>query len=187
LKTTGWSEKLKDYANHNGHILGICGGYQMMGHYVHDPDGLEGAPGRTAGLGLLPVETVLKAPKTTTLTQFYWQDIKGAGYEIHMGKTERFSDNTMFSVFERNSLACNDEDGCIVNESRIMGTYMHGLFDTPDITKRWLATIGLDHLKVAQTHGPVTRDREYDLLSEHFKKHIDTDGIFESLRDGVRM
>ena len=187
LKTTGWSKKLKDYANHNGHILGICGGYQMMGNYVHDTGGLEGVPGRTAGLRLLPVETVLKAPKTTTLTRFYWQDIKGTGYEIHMGQTKRFSGSPMFSVFERNSLPCKDEDGCIVNESRIMGTYMHGLFDTPGITKRWLDTIGLGHLEVTQTHGPVIRDREYDLLAAHFKKYIDTNGLFEILRDGVRM
>ena len=70
LHETGWSEMLKTYAANGGHVLGICGGYQMLGTRVHDPEGFEGHPGSTDGLGLLPVETVLKAPKTTTLSAF---------------------------------------------------------------------------------------------------------------------
>ncbi|MGD9333326.1 MAG: cobyric acid synthase, partial [Desulfobacterales bacterium] len=72
LQTSGWSDVIRRYHESGGHLLGICGGYQMMGAAVHDPEGLEGRPGRTAGLGLLPVETILKAPKTTTRTRFIW-------------------------------------------------------------------------------------------------------------------
>jgi adenosylcobyric acid synthase len=71
-RATGWRDRLLRYVGAGGHLLGICGGYQMLGAWVHDPDGIEGAPGSIAGLGLLPVETVLKAPKTTTLTDFSW-------------------------------------------------------------------------------------------------------------------
>ncbi len=173
LNTTGWSEKLAAYANQGGHILGICGGYQMLGHYVHDPEGFEGKPGTTQGLSLLPVETFLKAPKTTTLTRFLWQNVQGTGYEIHMGQTKRLEGEPMFYVQQRNSISCPDEDGCMVRGSRIMGTYMHGLFDTPGITKIWLNSIGLDSIEVSKTHGPAARDKEYDLLADHFEKHIE--------------
>ncbi|MDY6792116.1 MAG: cobyric acid synthase [Thermodesulfobacteriota bacterium] len=181
LKKTGWWEKILSYINHGGHMLGICGGYQMMGKYVHDPDGLEGKPGTTKGLSLLPVETILKAPKITTLTRFCWDDMDGIAYEIHMGQTEIKKGDSMFQVFQRNNVSCNCKDGCVVGGFRIMGTYMHGLFENPGITKRWLETIGLGKVEVSQDHGPAARNKEYDLLCEHFEKYIDTKGITESI------
>ena len=186
LKKIGWSDKIISYVNNGGHILGICGGYQIMGKYVHDPDGLEGKPGSTQGLTLLPVETFLKAPKTTTLTRFSWDDIDGMGYEIHMGQTKIKNGDSMFQILQRNNVSCRCEDGCVVNGSRIMGTYMHGLFDNPDITKRWLETIGLENIEVSKTHSPAARNKEYDLLVEHFEKYIDTKGIIESFTPGVK-
>lgn len=177
LHETGWTKKLSAFSEQGGHILGICGGYQMMGQCVHDPTGLEGAPGTTEGLSLLPLETTLKAPKTTTLTRFSWQGIEGSGYEIHMGQTVRLAGNPMLQVLERNGLGCQDEDGCVVNDNRVMGTYVHGLFDTPGITRRWLHGIGLTGVEVSTLHGPAARDRDYDLLAEHFEKYIKTDQI----------
>jgi len=181
LKKTGWADKLVSYANKGGYILGICGGYQILGKYVHDPDGLEGRPGTMKGLSLLPVETILKAPKTTTLTQFSWEGISGAGYEIHMGQTLRFAGKSLFRVLEQNNISCNKEDGCMTNSARVLGTYIHGLFDTPDITKRWLNHIGLSNLELTETHGLAARNKEYDLLAEHFEKHVDTKKIFKYL------
>ena len=169
LKKTGWADKLVSYSNKGGYILGICGGYQMLGKYVHDPEGLEGKPGTMQGLSLLPVETILKAPKTTTLTQFSWEDISGAGYEIHMGQSLRFEGKSLFRVLEQNRMSCNKEDGCIAPNTRILGTYIHGLFDTPDITRRWLNHIGLSGLELTETYGLAARDKEYDLLAEHLK------------------
>jgi len=185
LKKVGWSDKLFSYVRNGGHMLGICGGYQMMGKYVHDPDGLEGKPGSTGGLSLLPAETFLKAPKTTTLTRFSWDDITGIGYEIHMGQTEIKNSNSMFQVHERNDVSCKDRDGCILDGLRIMGTYIHGLFDNPGITKRWLETIGLGNIEVSKIHGPAARNKEYDLLAEHFEKYIDTKGICKLFTSGV--
>lgn len=206
LKESGWSEVLKKYAADGGHILGICGGYQMMGNQVHDPDGLEGTPGSTEGLSLLPVETFLQAPKTTTLSRFYWKDISqdeehnahfpplikeesgnpqnicGTGYEIHMGQTRRFGGEPLFSVFERNSIPCNHHDGCAVSDFRIIGTYMHGLFDTPAIAKFWLNSIGLDHIEVSKIQGVAARDQAYELLAAHFEKHTDTKYLLETLK-----
>nr|WP_083456712.1 hypothetical protein [Desulfosarcina cetonica] len=103
----------------------------MMGMTVHDPGGLEGAPGSTDGLGLLPVETILQAPKTTTLSRFAWDGIAGTGYEIHMGQTRLKAGTPLLTVHERNGEAITDSDGCMTPDGLALGTYMHGLFDTP--------------------------------------------------------
>ncbi|NNK84520.1 MAG: cobyric acid synthase, partial [Desulfobacterales bacterium] len=153
--------------------------------YIHDPEGLEGEPGSTRGLSLLPVETILKSPKRTTLTKFSWDDIHGMGYEIHMGRTEMKNGDFMFQVYERNGESCKSTDGCILNGGRIVGTYIHGLFDNPGITKRWLESIGLGNIGVSKTHSFIERNKQYDLLAKHFEKYIDTRGIMKSLTTKV--
>jgi adenosylcobyric acid synthase len=177
LRSSGWSQKLTGYVQTGGHVLGICGGYQMLGSRVHDPEGLEGRPGSTPGLALLPVETDLKAPKTTTLTQFYRGDDQGHGYEIHMGQTRRTGGQPLFQVSARNSVACRDEDGCVSADFRVTGTYIHGLFDNPAITRFWLDSIGLDSIETPTLGGLKARSREYDLLAEHFAAYVSFDEI----------
>ena len=172
LHTTGWSSIITGYAHQGGHILGICGGYQILGKTVHDPDGLEGYPGESKGLNLLPIETVLKAPKTTTRSRFLWQNAEGIGYEIHMGQTRRLGGTPLFHVVERNRISCDTEDGCIVSGSRIMGTYIHGMFDTPGITACWLNSIGLDSIEIPEPYGLAAKDTAYNHLAAHFAKHI---------------
>ncbi|MEZ4524298.1 MAG: cobyric acid synthase [Desulfobacterales bacterium] len=180
LKQSGWAEKLRDYAAKGGHILGICGGYQIMGNYVHDPQGLEGPRGSGKGLGLLPVETTLQAPKTTSCSRFLWKGVEGTGYEIHMGQTLRTGGEALFAVLEQNGMVPqNREDGCAAEDGRMMGTYMHGLFDMPGITRLWLESIGLGNLAVSDMQsGLGARDREYDLLAEHFETYADADAVF---------
>jgi adenosylcobyric acid synthase len=158
-------------------VLGICGGYQMLGQVVHDLEGLEDSPGTTVGLGLLPVETWLEAPKTTTRTNFSWERADGFGYEIHMGRTQRHGGAPMVHVSARNGIALDDTDGCVAREGQILGTYLHGLFDAPAVLGRWLAQIGLDGLEIPDQHGPQARDRDYDLLAEHIIGHVDVEAI----------
>jgi len=177
LKATGWAQKLKDFAQTKGNILGICGGYQMMGQSVHDLHGLEGAPGSSEGLGLLPIETTLQAPKTTTLTRFQWQGVEGAGYEIHMGQTRLVGGQPLFTVVERNGTGLQDEDGCQIENSGIMGTYVHGLFDAPGVTRLWLDRIGCNSVEVSAAFGPESRDKSYELLAEHLSMYMDIEKI----------
>jgi adenosylcobyric acid synthase len=179
LLSSGWVKALSQYINAGGHVLGICGGYQMMGKTVHDPTGLEGQPGSSEGLGLLPIETILKAPKTTTLTQFSWDGRPGAGYEIHMGQTIRTGGSPLFNITERNHNPCRDEEGCVSDNSKIMGTYIHGLFDNPGILKFWLNHIGLRGVDVSDVGGIEARNKEYDLLAEHFEKNVDVERIVQ--------
>lgn len=177
LHDSGWSAQLRNYADGGGHVLGICGGYQMLGSNVHDPEGTEGKPGTTPGLDLLPVETMLKAPKTTTLSDFEWEGIGGNGYEIHMGQTRIQGGSDLLNVTGRNQEACDDHDGCLSANGRVMGTYMHGFFDTPAITRHWFDRIGLPDFEIAGNDGFNARDKAYDLLADHLAKHVDVDAI----------
>jgi len=179
LKTSGWAQAIRHYHANGGHLLGICGGYQMLGRWVHDPEGHEGRPGSTAGLALLPVETVLRAPKTTTLTRFVWQDAEGSGYEIHMGRTDRQGGLPLFRVRERSGQPLADDDGCASADQKAMGTYIHGLFDNPVITARWLGTLGVKGVQPPAIGGLAARDIEYERLADHFEKHVDVAGIIE--------
>jgi adenosylcobyric acid synthase len=181
LKETGWEALLKDYLQNNGHLTGICGGYQMMGESVCDPDGVEGAPGSTKGLGVLPVKTDLMAPKTTTLTRFTWGEKLGKGYEIHMGQTKRLNGRALLTVQDRNGRAIDDDEGCYGDNGRCMGTYMHGFFDTHAITARWLAEIGLTDIRLPQNFGWAAKDKAYELLSEHFEAHVNVKAVADLL------
>ena len=177
LQESGWADALRRYGKGGGHILGICGGYQMLGRRVLDPHGVEGPAGETPGLDLLAVETEMKSPKTTTRTRFGWDHVKGQGYEIHMGQTRLLEGSPMLQIHSRNQAACNDTDGAVSGDGRVMGTYLHGLFDTPEVTRRWFDHIGLEDLEVSQLHGPAGRDQAYDLLAEHAERHLDIPGI----------
>lgn len=177
LQAVGWHQRLHDYVDQGRNLLGICGGYQMLGRAVHDPDGIEGPKRSTPGLDLLPGETVLKAPKTTTRTEFTWGPSKGLGYEIHMGQTRCNSDNVLFHIQARNQKQCEDVEGCTSADGHVMGTYIHGLFDMPAITRRWLDHIGLTQTPVSTAQGPVMRDNAYDKLAEHFLRYIDVTQI----------
>ncbi|MEW5908449.1 MAG: cobyric acid synthase [Thermodesulfobacteriota bacterium] len=182
LVSTGWKEEIRKYVNHGGHLLGICGGYQMLGISISDPDGIEGNPGTSTGLELLPVETCLMSPKTTTLTRFGWGKEKGSGYEIHMGRTLRYGGHPLFSIEMRNGVLCRDEDGCRSANSKIMGTYLHGLFESPGIIRRWLKIMDLDRLKVPEEDYLSFRDKAYDELAIHFETHIRMDAIINLLQ-----
>jgi adenosylcobyric acid synthase len=173
----GWGKEIAAFHSAGGQVLGICGGYQILGRMVHDPDGLEGAPGSTRGLDLLPVETTLAAPKTTTVAKFRWDESQGVGYEIHMGRTERFGGKPIFDVFEINGEAHSGVDGCISEDKKVIGVYMHGLFDSPEILTRWLTHAGIDGVKPPEAHGIIARDAQYDLLAAHFENHVDVDAL----------
>ncbi len=190
LEKTGWSAGIKEYAENGGCVLGICGGFQMLGREVQDPEGMEGKPGTSRGLNLLPHVTVLKAPKTTTLTRFAWDGVTGCGYEIHMGRTalpgdigaEKSDLPGWLTVMERNRQFCQDHDGAFSENGRVMGTYIHGFFDTPAILKKWFTCLGLDGLQTPKESAMEERDRQYDLLAGHFENHVDVDAIISGVR-----
>lgn len=186
LQQSGWAEKLRAYHQAGGHILGICGGFQMLGEQVHDPHGYEGEAGSSEGLAMLPVHTVLRSPKITTRTRFCWGEAEGSGYEIHMGASEVPAGRELLQVLSRNDEACRDTDGCRSADGRVLGTYLHSLFDSPAITRRWLDAIGLRTVAVAQEQGALARDRAYEELAAHARSHLDLPAILSLLPPALR-
>ncbi|MDH3957831.1 MAG: cobyric acid synthase, partial [Desulfobacteraceae bacterium] len=89
------------------------------------------------------------------------------------------SGDGLFDIIERNMVPCKTEEGCKTNNSKILGTYIHGMFDTSAITQKWLATIGISHIDVPDTNHLEVKDKAYDLLAAHFEKHMNTDAIFD--------
>jgi adenosylcobyric acid synthase len=171
--TARFEQPLSAYIQNGGHILGICGGYQMLGQWVEDPTGLEGDPGQTRGLGLLPIQTVLQAPKTTTLSQFRWGHAEGRGYEIHMGITRLTGGTPLIRIVSRNGRDVDDTDGCLSENGQVAGTYVHGFFDFNAIVRKWFELIGLDFKADPGIDAAMEKDRDYDHLKRHMETYLD--------------
>ncbi len=168
-----FTTSLEAYYNTGGHIFGICGGYQMLGTFVDDPHGLEGKPGITRGLGLLPVKTTLKAPKTTTISDFRWHNSKGRGYEIHMGSTYSDGNTPLIDITSRNGVPCKDTDGCMTQDNRVAGTYIHGFFDSSRVLMKWLEWAGMNMNSDILCNDMISiKEKDYNLLKEHFETYI---------------
>ncbi|MCF8087179.1 MAG: cobyric acid synthase [Desulfotignum sp.] len=172
-----FEKPLKSYIQSGGHILGICGGYQMLGRTVEDPDGLEGMPGLTRGLGLLPVHTILQSPKTTTLSEFEWNGAHGRGYEIHMGATRLTSGTPFINIHSRNGAVVCETDGCMADSGQVAGTYIHGFFDSGAIIGKWFSMIGLNPMPDIETDSAAQKDKDYDRLKNHMEKYLNMDEI----------
>jgi adenosylcobyric acid synthase len=100
-----------------------------------------------------------------------------------MGQTKRHDGEPFFKVRQRNNIPCEDTDGCVTPDRRIMGTYIHGLFENPTIARLWLNSIGLARIQTSELEGVEAKDREYDLLAEYFESHIDVAGIVATVQE----
>ena len=139
LIAQGWPAAVARHLRYGGKLIGICGGFQMLGKSVSDPDGLEGPAGRTDGLGLLDIETVLRGDKQLTLAtgHFVFADARVTGYEIHMGiSTGPDLSRPVFHIGGRPEGARSEDD-------QIFGTYLHGFLDNPQACTATLAWAGL--------------------------------------------
>ena len=138
----GWLDALEKHLRYGGKVIGICGGYQMLGQVVSDPHGVEGAPGDSSGLGLLDITTELTQEKRLQQVSGYCafgsQDkAKVSGYEIHMGLT--YASNDTLPAFIING----GEEGTRSPDDQILGSYLHGMFDEPDASAALLEWAGL--------------------------------------------
>ena len=155
-------------------VYGICGGYQMMGLEISDPDQVEGDVGSVPGLGLLPVKTILTSEKTTEQCSFTFgkENLKGQGYEIHMGET---SSENMQALCE---IEGGKKDGYFLNE-RTWGTYIHGIFDNAEIVNSILAENGKE--AIAEIDFQQFKDQQYDKLAALVRDNVDMDYIYKTL------
>ncbi|MBN1555844.1 MAG: cobyric acid synthase [Phycisphaerae bacterium] len=186
LRDTGWENFIRRYLDDAGRVGGVCGGYQMLGEKILDPQGLEGPPGETPGLGLLNVETTLRDDKTLTRTKGTWLGLNQAvdGYEIHNGLSRTTgAEAPVLQIASRNGLPTNDTDGAQAADGRIWGTYLHGLFDDPAARHAFLRRLNPDLADQVDSQNAQSladfRETQYNLLAEHMQKHIDVERLCE--------
>ena len=181
LRESGLETAIKRLAERDTPILGVCGGYQMLGAELHDPDGVEGELPVLRGMGLLPCTTVFTPQKTLTRVQAtaVGGALDGAridGYEIHMGATE-----TRGEPFCR--LDDGTPDGC--RSGGVCGTYIHGLFDSAEmldaLASGLCARKGMDANCTPQEDRAAYRERQYDLLAAHVRSALDMEAVYRVL------
>ena len=170
LKDAGFDIDIAAHVRRGGMVLGLCGGYQMLGRAVHDPDGIEGPAGTAPGLGLLDVETRLSAEKR--LEPARGTTFDGApfsGYEMHMGVTEGPDCARPFA-----RLADGTPEGAMSANGRVIGTYVHGLFADDRQRAAWLARFSGGP---AQVSYEASVDAILDRLAAHLEAHVDVDRL----------
>ncbi|EIK72824.1 cobyric acid synthase CobQ [Pseudomonas synxantha BG33R] len=170
LRANGWDAAVARHLRYGGKVLGICGGLQMLGEQVHDPLGLEGVAGSSAGLGLLAFTTTLEEHKQlrNVRGRLVLEDAEVSGYEIHAGVT---SGDALLSA----AVLLDDgrSDGALSADGQILGTYLHGLFETPAACSALLRWAGLQEVQEVDYHG--LRERDIERLADLVEHHLDTD------------
>jgi adenosylcobyric acid synthase len=174
LRAQGWDIDIKAHVRHGGHVLGLCGGYQLLGRTIADPDGFDGPAGTVDGLGLLDVTTIMSGEKSTTQVQGLHcaTGTPVAGYEIHLGRTEGADCQRPVVTIE------GRRDGAISADGRVQGTYLHGLFTSDAFRRAWLAQFGADSSLAYESRI----EQALDALADHLEAHLDIDAILAIAR-----
>jgi adenosylcobyric acid synthase len=182
LQKSGLAAQIQAYAANGGTVLGICGGFQMLGESIDDPDGLEGQAGKFAGLNLLPFQTVMAGEKVVqrrSITTVYPQaDLTIEGYEIHLGRSEQTQNEGFQQLFDDSSL------GVVSDDQSLWGSYLHGIFDNGSWRRMWLNQVrqkrGLELLPATQPNYPEQRDQLIDRLADHIDEYMDLGPIMNA-------
>ncbi|WP_414474182.1 cobyric acid synthase [Microvirga sp. M2] len=179
IRAQGWDIDIKAHCRRGGRVLGLCGGYQMLGRRIDDPFGIEGEAGRSVeGLGLLDVaSTLTETKRLEAVTGTTIPDgIPLSGYEMHVGETSRQSVSVQaFARLEDGRL-----DGAVSADGRVTGTYVHGLFADDRQRARWLRLVGAEPSDLAYE---ALVDDILDRFADHLEKHLDCERLLElSLR-----
>lgn len=180
LRRNGVAQAIVRAHREGATVMGICGGYQLMGREVCDPDHVEGEIERLPGLGLLPVSTRMQGEKVTRQVRFRFLEDSAVceGYEIHIGTTTPLAD---VPVSPLNHLADGREDGYFVDRT-CMGTYVHGILDNPSVIDYLLEPFA-DKLKETAFDYKAFKEEQYDKLAAHVRKHVDLPLIYQILTD----
>lgn len=175
LRDQGWDTDLLAHVRRGGRVLGICGGYQMLGHSVSDPLGIEGPAGDTPGLGLLDVTTVMEPEKhlTRVSAEHVGSGQVFEGYEIHIGQTSGPDSARPFAHVR------GTDEGAVSEDGRIMGSYLHGLFRHDGFRRAFLVSLGAENS--AQGYSDAVQ-ATLDALADHMDTHLDVDAILAVAR-----
>lgn len=195
LRQNGLEAAIKKLAEAGTPILGICGGYQMLGRYLWDPDGAEEV-GRLEGMDLLPVSTTFTQEKERTRMTGKVEAITGVfscisgvsfeGYEIHMGRTQR-EDAAPFATLDQGGHIAPKLDGAVLGN--VAGTHVHGLLDSGELVSRLAAALlerkGLPAHRLETFDHHAHRERQFDLLAQVLRQSLDLSAIYRMM--GVKL
>jgi len=175
LRREGWDIDILAHRRQGGHIIGLCGGYQMLGRQIADPDGSEGPPGAAPGLGLLDVDTVLGGDKR--LAEAAGTEIASGmavrGYEMHLGVTEGAGlAHPMLKLGGR-------PDGAVSSDGRVAGCYLHGIFASDPFRRAFLARLGTSG---GTLEYDAMIDTALDGLADHLEQHLDLGALLAAAR-----
>ena len=177
LRQQGWDIDIAAHVRRGKPVLGICGGYQMLGTHIADPDGIEGPPAEAVGLGLLDVQTVMKGPKT--LVEIRGSDMASgeavAGYEMHMGVTTPTG-----SALQPMLRLGGEDDGAV--QGVVSGCYLHGLFNEDGFRRSFLRS--LDPALQSELAFDQRVEGTLDDLAAHFEEFLDLDAFYDLARAG---
>ncbi len=175
FRKNGWDADLAAHRRRGGHVAGICGGYQMLGRLVRDPEGLEGSVRETEGLGLLDVETVMEPEKTVrnVSARSLHFDTPLSGYEIHLGRT--YGPDCVRPATAIDGVA----DGASSADGKVFGTYLHGLFGADLFRARFLESLGV---RDGGMDYRAEVERALDEIAAELETHLDCDAIFAAAR-----
>ena len=175
LRAQGWDIDLAAHVRRGGHVLGICGGYQMLGRIIDDPDGIEGAAGTSQGLGLLDVATVMTPDKHLARVQAVHaaSGLEVAGYEIHIGRTDGPDGARPFAHVQGRA------EGAISTDGRVTGSYLHGLFASDAFRAAYLHSLAI--AAPLRSHG-ASVEAALEALADHVEAHLDVPGLLALAR-----
>lgn len=162
MRSVGFVDCIQEFAQNGSAVVGICGGYQMLGNVIHDPQHVESKLDRAAGFGLLPIETVFAGHKATHQAKArvrngpgWLANLEGeivTGYEIHMGRT--YGGSPWLEITERNGQSVQVTDGGVSENGKIWGCYFHGLFANEHLRRAWLADLGWSQSERIKSANP---------------------------------
>jgi len=175
LRAQGWDIDLLAHHRRGGYVLGLCGGYQMLGKSVTDREGIEGPAGRTKGLGLLNVTTEMTAEKSLTPTRAVHAETSHQfdAYEIHIGQTKGPDRKHPFAFID------GKPEGAISADGRVQGSYMHGLFGSDEFRAAFLARLGI---AASNERYREKVESALDALADHIEQHLDVEGLLALAR-----
>jgi adenosylcobyric acid synthase len=181
LRKQGWDIDIASHVRRGGRVMGLCGGYQLMGKKISDPEGIEGLPATINGLGLLDIETVLTSKKSLErvigMDTVFDKVING--YEIHIGRTKGPDCSRPILNISSND-GCIRTDGASSSDGRITGSYVHGIFSSDDFRRAFLCSLGMVQSNSVNFNHEV--DVTLDRLATHLNKYIDVKCLFELAR-----
>jgi adenosylcobyric acid synthase len=169
LRAQGWDGDIAAHVRRGGRVLGLCGGYQMLGRRIADPEGIEGPAGVDAGLGLLDVGTVMKPDKRLTEVAAVHLETGApfSGYEIHIGRTDGPDRDRPFARVDGRS------EGAVSRDGRVAGSYLHGMFRNDGFRAAFLAGLGAR----SAAHYDAGLETTLDALAAHMEAHLDVTGL----------